>query len=263
MGRCGQLMSKYKTIQYDPDSTILSRLNPLTNGVLLIAVTTTLLFSIEPTLQTVFLLSLAILVNLSKIRILRLQGVKFLIVTGGFIGLTQILFFHQGDVLFSIVGLSIYTEAVSRAFVYSTRFISVILVSYLFVISTDPNALVYALMQIGLPYRFGFALINSLRMLPISHYEIQRIHIAQVSRGARYRFFPFKKFVEQITRFLQVLIISLLKRVDTLVYSLEGRSFGIHNRRTFLKKNQFRGVDWFIIFSAVILLTTNILIRNL
>ncbi|MGI6708007.1 MAG: hypothetical protein ACOX33_02585 [Dethiobacteria bacterium] len=35
------------------------------------------------------------------------------------------------------------------------RFLNIIGSSYLFVATTDPNRLAYALMQAGLPYRYG------------------------------------------------------------------------------------------------------------
>jgi len=250
-------------IQYVPDSTVLSNLNPLTNSILLVAVVITTLISSELIHQVIILATLTILFSLSEIRVLQLQGIRFLLFTSVFIGVVQILFFRQGEILFSIAGLPIYTTAVNRAVFYSTRFISIILESYLFVFSTDPNALVYMLMQVGLPYRFGFALVNALRMLPISRDEMQRIHIAQVSRGARYRFFPLSSFAGQVSRFLQVLIISLIKRVDSLVYSLEGRSFGFYKNRTFFRKSDMRSTDWIVIITTGTVFITNIWVKKL
>jgi len=256
-------MNKSKAIQYVPDSTVLSSLNPLTNSILLVTIAITTLISPELIPQFVILVILSVLFSLSEIRVLQLQGSKFLLFTSVFIGVVQILFFRQGEILFSIAGLPIYTAAVNRAAIYSARFTSIILESYLFVFSTDPNALVYMLMRIGLPYRFGFAMVNAIRMLPISRNEIQRIHIAQVSRGARYRFFPVRLFAGQVSRFLQVLIVSLIKRVDALVYSLEGRSFGIYKKRTFLSKSHIRSVDWIVIITTVTLFIMNICVKNL
>jgi len=246
--------NRTRPIQYAPEGTILSRLNPLTNSVLVILATTILLLTINPFTQLIFLVIIIVLFTLSKIKLLRLQGMRFLLITSGLIGIIQLFFIHQGDALFFVFGIAVYSHGVQLAILYSSRFISVILISYLFILSTNPNEFVYSLMRLGLPYRFGFALINALRMLPISHQEIQRINTAQISRGARFKLFPVSRLILNTTQFFKVLLISMFKRVDALVYSLEGRGFGLSQKRTFLKTNRMKSIDWVVILLAAFFL---------
>jgi len=55
------------------------------------------------------------------------------------------------------------------------RFLNIIGASYLFVATTDPNRLAYALMQAGLPYRYGFMLITALRFIPLFQLELAQV----------------------------------------------------------------------------------------
>ncbi len=66
------------------------------------------------------------------------------------------------------------------------RFLDVVLLSYLFVLTTEPNLLAYGLMQVGLPYRFGFALVTALRLVPVFEKEGETVYRAQLARGIAY-----------------------------------------------------------------------------
>ena len=49
-------------------------------------------------------------------------------------------------------------------------------------------------------------------------------------------------------------MISIIRQVDAMVISMEGRSFGISDRRSFSREVIFSGIDYLIIFVGVILL---------
>jgi energy-coupling factor transport system permease protein len=240
-------------IRYYETSSLLIRLNPVVKLVWLILLSAQILLFNNIHLEILLFLLVLLLFRISKINLLTLQGSKFAIITAGLIGLIQVIFNREGIPLFSIFGLNITRIGMIKAVFISTRFLSFILLGYLFVITTEPNAFVYSLMRIGLPYRIGFSLITALRLIPVFSNEAHNIFYAQVTRGVNYRLFPIGRFMGNVSQFLKVLLISMLKKVDALVLSMEGRSFGIQSRRSFTRKAEFSLVDKSLLLLACLM----------
>jgi energy-coupling factor transport system permease protein len=123
------------------------------------------------------------------------------------------------------------------------RFLSVVLLSYLYVLTTDPNDLAYALMRAGLPYRYGFALITALRLVPLFEQEGQTVYNAQLARGVRYDVRSPRRLLILARQFFLPLLVSALSKVDALAVSMEGRCFDKYPTRTFLHKTPFTWRD--------------------
>ena len=135
----------------------------------------------------------------------------------------------------------------------SLRFVNIVMASSLFVAATDPESLAYALMQAGLPYRYGYALVAALRFVPYLQEETATVLAAQAARGigvdrpslpgvylrARYTFIP--------------VTVAALSRVDSLAMSMEGRCFGLHAKRTFRRRIPFTAADFLMLTLAIVL----------
>lgn len=114
------------------------------------------------------------------------------------------------------------------------RFVNIIGSSYLFVATTDPNRLAYALMQAGLPYRFGFMLITALRFIPVFHLELEQVKNAQMAKGIELEGLAPRKLLRAVRYLLVPLVISALSKVDFLTISMESRAFGLYPARTYM-----------------------------
>jgi energy-coupling factor transport system permease protein len=123
------------------------------------------------------------------------------------------------------------------------RFLSVVLLSYLFVLTTEPNDLAYALMRAGVPYRYGFALITALRLVPTFEQEGQIVYNAQLARGVQYDVRSPRRFLALGRQFFLPLLVSALGKVDALAVSMEGRCFGKYRKRTFLHEVHITWLD--------------------
>jgi energy-coupling factor transport system permease protein len=135
------------------------------------------------------------------------------------------------------LGPLVITSGGIEAGVYiAGRFLSVILLSYLFVLTTEPNDLAYALMRAGLPYRYGFSLITALRLVPTFEQEGRTVYAAQLARGVRYDVRSPRRFLTLIRQFILPLLVSALGKVDVLAVSMEGRCFGKYPTRTFVRQ---------------------------
>ena len=112
------------------------------------------------------------------------------------------------------------------------RFLVVLSSSFLFVLTTDPDALASSFIRWGIPYRYGFTLILALRFVPFFRNELRVVREAQQLRGIQ----PSVRSVGQIRRAIRYtfvpVLISGLTRVDTIAMSMKGRAFGLHQRRT-------------------------------
>jgi energy-coupling factor transport system permease protein len=249
------VISQTITLQYYPRQVFLNSLHPLTKFLGLIVVSFVLFFNTDTILFHVLFFCLGIfLLKISGYSLLKIQGGRIIIASTIFIALIQLAFINEGEVIFSIGSIQVTDQAFMLAVTVSLRFITIILFSYLFVLSTEPNSFVLALVQLGMPYRFGFAIITAIKMVPAVKSEFTRIIFAQLSRGVTYKLFPVRQFFQTIKQFLNVLIIAMIKRVNSLEVSMEGRSFGLYKTRTFIKEISYSAVDLLIIICELLLI---------
>jgi len=232
-------------LSYFPGNSFLHRLYPLTKFAWLIVGTLfAFILNQAELLAITALLSLVVLV-LIKPNISKVRGFRMALATGIILIALYILFDKQGKTLLDsgIDLLRITSSGFNLGLLISSRFLLIIFLSYLFILTTKPNDLAYALMKIGLPYRYGFMLVTALRLAPILEEEGQTIYKAQLLRGVRYDQGSVFKIMNLVKQFLTPLLISALRRTDKLVFSMEGRGFGRQTERTFHKSPSATRLD--------------------
>jgi energy-coupling factor transport system permease protein len=240
-----------KVLQYYSGDFYLKKINPLAKFSGLISLSAILFIYRSVWIHLGLLIFAAALFILLPFSFFQLQGAKTLAVTALFIGLIQIVFANEGETLIHLNFLEITKSGFINSISASSRFMSVILLSYLFVLSTDPGKFVLSLVGLGLPYRFGYTLITALRMIPLVKSEVEKIFYAQITRGVNYKLFPLKNMARSIRQFLKVVMIAILKRVNQLVISMEGRSFGLYKERTAMNTISYKWTDKAVIFTAI------------
>jgi len=161
--------------------------------------------------------------------------------------LANTLFNPSGKVLFSIpfyfFHLSITEGGLIRGVVMALGFLTILLMSALFVCTTEPAALVYSLMRRGVPYRYGFMLIVMMRFVPVFERELKTITDAQRMRGLEIEKRGVKKLLRSIRCTFVPLIVSALSKTDALTISMEGRAFGCRRTRTFIAVDRYAWPD--------------------
>lgn len=222
-------------LSYHPGNSLVHRLYPITKfGWLLIG--TGLLFFITDgrLLILTSLFYLAILISINR-KVYRMRGFKFAFFTGFGLLVLYLLFDKSGRIIFDpgIKLFSLTTGGLLMGLQFSGRFLSIVFLSYIFIMTTEPSDLAYALMKWGLPYRYGFMLVTALRLSPVLEDEGRTIYQAQLARGVRYDQASPRKLLLIVQQFLTPLLISALRRADKLVFSMEGRGFGKFSKRTF------------------------------
>ncbi|HOA24919.1 MAG: energy-coupling factor transporter transmembrane component T [Aggregatilineales bacterium] len=230
-------------ITYRPGSSLLHRLHPLTKLAWLIGMTV-LVFAVRHWWLAVGVLA-AVLAAFAAFRLPlgEARGARLFAFTALALFGLQAVFLDVGRTLIEVGPVTVTSGGVEAGVFVAARFLSVVLLSYLFVFTTSPNELAYGLMQAGLPYRFGFTLVTALRLVPIFEREAQMVYRAQVMRGAAYDRKNLSRFLLLARQFFLPMLVSALGKVDALAVSMEGRCFGKHPNRTYLREVRFARRD--------------------
>jgi energy-coupling factor transport system permease protein len=237
--------SRYRQsrVAYRPGDSFLHRLHPLVKAAWLVF-GTVFVFAVRSPWAVLGVLVLLLLgFPVAGVRLGRVRGTRLFISTALLLSLLQILYVQEGTVLFQIGALAVTAGGIEAGAYVAGRFLSVVLLSYLFVLTTEPNDLAYALMRAGLPYRYGFALITALRLVPTFEQEGQIVYNAQLARGVQYDVRSPRRFLTLARQFFLPLLISALGKVDALAVSMEGRCFGKYATRTFLREVRTTWLD--------------------
>lgn len=233
-------------LSYQPGLTFFHRLYPLSK-LFWLALSTLFVFILQ---SGAVLISLAficlILLTLIHPAIWRVRGFRFAFLTGILLLLLYLLFEKSGPVFWDpgIKQLQFTAGGLKLGLQVSGRFLTIVFLSYLFILTTDPNSLAYSLMRAGLPYRFGFMLVTALRLAPILEDEGRTIYQAQLVRGVRYDRGGIRRWYLLSRQFLLPLLVSALTRADRLVFSMEGRNFGRFKTRTFRSEMKLTAQDF-------------------
>jgi len=234
-------------ITFWPGNSFLHRLHPVVKIVWMIFGTVMVFILRNPWWVMVILVMTILAFPLSRLPLVRVRGFRLFATTALFLALLQFLFVHQGEVLVQWGSWRLTSGGLEAGIYVAGRFLSVVLMSYLFVMTTNPNDLAYALMQMGIPARYGFILITALRLVPIFEQEASIVYQAQLARGMRYDRRSLGRVLDLARQFTLPLLVSALSKVDALSVSMEGRCFGKYSRRTFLREVKPNRKDAFAI----------------
>ncbi len=253
--------SKYifSGLRYIPGSTVIFRLHPLVKLLFLLVYTIGVFAWPQPVPGLILFGLLLALYGLAGLGMSFFLGkLRFILVFGIMILLVQVAAVQEGTLLwqttlFAVMRLQIWSKGLEGGLVMMLRFINIIGSSYLFITTTDPNRLVYGLMQTGLPYRQGFMLITSLRFMPVFNQELTLIRNAQMAKGIDLEGVSWKKMLQAVKYLLTPLVICALNKVDYLAVSMESRAFGLYPTRTYLIKQELRSCDWMALILTIAL----------
>jgi energy-coupling factor transport system permease protein len=231
-----------RPIAYQPGDSILHRLHPLSK-VAWLAALSSLLFAVQHLGIVLGILVGALIAFALAGLPLGSGGLRIALVTALGLGALQVAFTREGVAVVTLGPIAMTRTGLHNGLFVAGRFVDVILLSYLFVLTTDPNDLAYGLMQAGVPYRLGFTLVTALRLVPVFEEEARTVYDAQRARGIGHDVQSPRKVLTWLRRLMMPVLNSALRKVDGLAISMEGRSFGRYPRRTFLEVRAFHRRD--------------------
>jgi energy-coupling factor transport system permease protein len=161
------------------------------------------------------------------------------------VGETQLFWFIQVEsLLFSINRIVL---------IFSLITMGVVLIS-----TTRNEELVMGMIKLGLPYRVGFAISTSLRLVPTIVSSLLTISQAQRSRGLD---LESGSIPQRVRKFLPVLVpvfISTIRSTNIFGMALESRGFGARKDRTFYLQMEFTPADYAVLLFLIIYLAASI-----
>lgn len=237
---------------FSPGETRLHRIHPVAKLALLVLFSV-LVFVYSRVAPAVFLfaLLLAVATWMGEGLPVFLRKMRFVFFFAATVFLIQVLAVREGVLWLAIpffqTEIGVWSGGVESGLVLVLRFVNVIGASYVFVTTTDPNGLSYSLMQMGLPYRFGFMLITALRFIPVFYQDLAMVRNAQKAKGIDVESLRPRSLPGAVRHILLPLVISALNKVDSLSVSMESRAFGLYPTRSYLEPRKPTWRDWAVL----------------
>lgn len=166
-------------------------------------------------------------------------------------------------VLFSLGLYSVTVEELFYLAVVTLKYFSMFPIALVFVFCTHPTEFSASLNRLGVPYKIAYAVSLTLRYLPDVKNDFVNIMQAQQARGVDIsRNVPLKQRLQNLVKILAPLIFSSLDRADTVANAMVLRGFGRDRRRTWYSARPLAVRDHLLIFLALALVITMIVLRS-
>ena len=227
---------------YFPAQSVLHRLHPVVKLAWLLWGTVAVFVFDSVVLPVAVVGAVVILLWLVGIAPWRIPGMRLWLPLGGVILITHALSVSGGDPLCGPVS----TGGVISGVRAMSRLLAVILMSVAFVATTEPVSLAYALIRLGLPYRWGFALVTALRLAPVFRVEANHVYRAQLLRGVGYDVGGPRRWWLLLRCLCLPLLVTAMRTAHSLSLSMEGRGFGLHRQRTYVREVHVTRRDVFL-----------------
>lgn len=152
----------------------------------------------------------------------------------------------------------ISVESLNFAIARTLVMILMISAGMILITSTRNEELVNGMILLGMPYRVGFAISTSLRLVPTIASSTITISQAQRSRGLD---LDSGNLFERIKKFLPLLVpvfISTIRSTNIFGMALESKGFGARKDRTFYLDFKMGTADYIVLAFAIIFVLVSI-----
>ena len=156
---------------------------------------------------------------------------------GLFVFFFQMLGHPQGTLYLKIGPIRITDSGLFNASIYLFRMATIGCSAVLYLWTTKPKDFVVGLIKLGIPYRFGFAVLVALRFLPLINDEVRKIQDAHTIRGVP-QGSGIRGWLGRWSRYLFPILANGMRKAETAAMAMEGRGFGLYKDRTYI--NPFR-----------------------
>lgn len=234
--------------QYYPAESFVHKLDPRTKLLMVIAYIVGVflvkdLWGFIPV--GVFLLA-AILVSRVPLKSI-LKSLKAVLLIVILTAILNVLFYKEGQVLWSWWRISITVEGLLTALRLALRLVLLVLGTTLLTLTTTPMNLTDGMESLMKPLKYirvpvhDIALIMSiaLRFIPILMEEVDKIMLAQKARGAAFDNGNIFKRAKALLPILIPLFVSALRRAEELALALDARCYNATHNRTKMKRLRF------------------------
>lgn len=151
---------------------------------------------------------------------------------------------------------SVTAEQLFYMFNFLMKYMAVIPVALLFIMTTNPSEFAASMNKIGISYRVGYAVAIALRYIPDVQRDYREISQAQQARGISLG--KEEKTMDRIKNSAAILfplVLSSIQRIETISNAMELRGFGKHKKRTWIMERPMAKKDYLgISLGAVVMI---------
>ena len=263
---------KIKLFSYDQLDTFVHRLSGFSKLVCFLLLTTAIMLTYDiRVILAIMVLSYIMIIcakiKFSQIRLMLIYVAIFLIFN---FFLTYIFAPEYGceiygtrHVLFTIAGP--YTVTLEQLFYQITKllkYLSVIPLGIIFVLTTNPSEFASSLNRVGVSYRICTSLALTLRYFPDVADDYNTISLAQQARGLEMS--GKAKMSERFKRIAGILIpliMTTMDRIDIISNAMDLRGFGKHKERTWYVARPLGKGDWLAMAVSLFALAASLYVR--
>jgi energy-coupling factor transport system permease protein len=170
------------------------------------------------------------------------------------------IFQREGTILWHYWKIIVTLEGIKMGIAMSFRLLSLIVATYLLLLTTEQRDLVLALVRMGLRYDFGLMIAIALSKVPALAGIAMTIMDAQKARGLELDKGNIMQKVRKYIPILIPLIIEAIRMAEGLSIAIDSRAFG-RGERTYLRELQFRKRDSAIIAGIIMAVSICLIIR--
>lgn len=231
------------------DSPSRDSLNPFAKLVMLVLFSVMVFLISDPVLMVIVV---AVVLSLKQIYVKRSMIVRGIMVFALAIFIAQIIFNRSGEEIYELSILNVTSGGISSGIMFAGRFLSLVAMSWVFVVTTTPSGLSSALTSVGIPYRYAYLPGLAMRFVPTFQFELASVREAQVTRGLRLKK-GLKGLFRSVKYTLTPMLVLAVSKVNSLASSMTGRGFGVYPKRTMLEPNRMSIWDVTSVLAAVAL----------
>ncbi len=238
----GQLMADSGAISRDS-------LNPFAKLVMLVMFSVMVFLVSDPVIMIVIV---GVVLSLKQLYVRRSMVARGILAFALMIFIAQIIFDHSDREIFEWSFLSVTTGGISSGIMFAGRFLSLVAVSWVFVVTTTASGLSSALTSAGIPYRYAYLPGLAMRFVPTFQFELTSVREAQVTRGLRLEK-GLMGMIRSVRYTLTPMLVLAVSKVNALASSMTGRGFGAFPKRTMLEPNKMSWWDVVTVLATAVL----------
>ena len=263
---------KIKTFSYNQLDTFVHKLSGLSKLVCFLLLTTSIMLTYDIRYILGILIFSYIMFIIAKIQLKHIKTMLYyvfafllfnFILTYLFEPEYGVKIYGTRHLLFAILGR--YTVTLEQLFYQITKllkYLSVIPLGIIFILTTNPSEFASSLNGVGVPYKICTSLSLTLRYFPDVVDDYNTISLAQQARGLEMS--KKAKLVDRIKRVGAILIpllMTTMDRIDIISNSMDLRGFGKHNKRTWYSRKPLVFRDYFAMLICLLLLCLSLYLR--
>jgi energy-coupling factor transport system permease protein len=165
---------------------------------------------------------------------------------------TPIGFPHNKTPLFAtmILGhqVGLFLEGTVYVMIWSTRLAVTITAALLAYLTTHPSDLAAIMLKSHLPYKFAYAFLATVQLIPVLTNEIAMIYQAQVSRGLNVKANLIDR-LKSIVVLMIPLTLGAMNQTQTRAIALESRGFSAPVKKVMISDPKFKLGDYIMFFA--------------